>query len=136
MINHIDEFLHQELGIFLGWTGGVNKRSVSEQTLCFMLGLCRNLFFSSFPLKKGQWIKDGGLLLTNKCVGIIGCGGISTWQDAVEFILAGASAVQFGSVLGEHWTEVFAEINNGIKNYMEKNGYAKMSEMIGNAKRS
>ena len=69
-------------------------------------------------------------------VPIIGCGGISTWQDAVEFILAGASAVQFGSVLGEHWTEVFAEINNGIKNYMEKNGYSKMSEMIGNAKRS
>jgi len=69
-------------------------------------------------------------------VPIIGCGGISTWQDAVEFILAGASAVQFGSVLGEHWTEVFAEINNGIKNYMHKNGYSKMSEMIGNAKRS
>jgi len=69
-------------------------------------------------------------------VPIIGCGGISTWQDAVEFILAGASAVQFGSVLGEHWTEVFAEINNGIKNYMDKNGYSKMSEMIGNAKRS
>ena len=69
-------------------------------------------------------------------VPIIGCGGISTWQDAVEFILAGASAVQFGSVLGEHWTEVFAEINNGIKNYMEKNGYSKISEMIGNAKGS
>jgi len=69
-------------------------------------------------------------------VPIIGCGGISTWEDAVEFILAGASAVQFGSVLGEHWTEVFAEINNGIKNYMDKNGYSKMSEMIGNAKRS
>lgn len=69
-------------------------------------------------------------------VPIIGCGGISTWKDAVEFILAGASAVQFGSVLGEHWTEVFAEINNGIKNYMDKNGYSKMSEMIGNAKRS
>ena len=69
-------------------------------------------------------------------VPIIGCGGISTWLDAVEFILAGASAVQFGSVLGEHWTEVFAEINNGIKNYMDKNGYSKMSEMIGNAKRS
>jgi dihydroorotate dehydrogenase (NAD+) catalytic subunit len=69
-------------------------------------------------------------------VPIIGCGGISTWQDAVEFILAGASAVQFGSVLGDHWTEVFAEINNGIKNYMERNGYSKINEMIGNAKKS
>ena len=34
---------------------------------------------------------------------ILGCGGISTWEDAVEFILAGASAVQFGSVMGDHW---------------------------------
>ncbi len=46
------------------------------------------------------------------------------------------SFAAFVSVLGEHWTEVFAEINNGIKNYMDKNGYSKMSEMIGNAKRS
>ena len=69
-------------------------------------------------------------------VPIIGCGGISTWQDAVEFILAGASAVQFGSVLGEHWTEVFAEINSGIQNYMEQKGYSNIVEMIGNAKRS
>ena len=33
-------------------------------------------------------------------VPVIGCGGISTWQDAVEFILAGASAVQVGSAVG------------------------------------
>ena len=69
-------------------------------------------------------------------VPIIGCGGISTWEDAVEFILAGASAVQFGSVLGEHWTEVFADINSGIKNYMEQKGYSNIGEMVGNAKRS
>ena len=67
---------------------------------------------------------------------IIGCGGISTWEDAVEFILAGASAVQFGSVMGDHWTEVFTEINNGIQNYMEKKGYDTIGEMIGKAKRS
>ena len=67
---------------------------------------------------------------------IIGCGGISTWKDAVEFILAGASAVQFGSVLGEHWTEVFAEINSGIQNYMEQKGFSNIGEMIGQAKKS
>ncbi|KFM14334.1 Dihydroorotate dehydrogenase B catalytic subunit protein, partial [Marine Group I thaumarchaeote SCGC AAA799-O18] len=69
-------------------------------------------------------------------VPIIGCGGISTWQDAVEFILAGASAVQFGSVLGEHWIEVFAEINTGIQNYMEQKGYSTIGEMVGKAKKS
>ena len=39
------------LGIAVGWTGGVNKRSVAEQTLGFMFGICRDLFFSAFPLK-------------------------------------------------------------------------------------
>jgi dihydroorotate dehydrogenase (NAD+) catalytic subunit len=31
---------------------------------------------------------------------IIGCGGISTWEDAIEFFLAGASAIQLGSAIG------------------------------------
>ena len=68
-------------------------------------------------------------------VPIIGCGGISTWEDAVEFILAGASAVQFGSVMGDHWTEVFTEINTGILNYMEQKKYTTIGDMIGKAKK-
>ena len=47
---------------------------------------------------------------------IIGCGGVSTWEDAVEFFLAGASAVQLGSAVGDNWIEVFEDINNGIYN--------------------
>jgi len=66
---------------------------------------------------------------------IIGCGGISSWEDAVEFILAGASAVQLGSVVGDNWLSVFDEINNGIMKYMEKKGFSKIEEMIGRAKR-
>ncbi|NHH97960.1 Dihydroorotate dehydrogenase (NAD(+)), catalytic subunit [Candidatus Nitrosotalea sp. FS] len=66
---------------------------------------------------------------------IIGCGGISTWDDAVEFLLAGASAVQIGSAVGEKWTGVFSDINNGISKYMEKKNYRKLSEMVGIAKK-
>ncbi len=66
---------------------------------------------------------------------IIGCGGISTWEDAVEFLLAGASAVQIGSAIGEKWTGVFAEINNGISKYMERKNFTKIKEMIGLAKK-
>jgi dihydroorotate dehydrogenase (NAD+) catalytic subunit len=66
---------------------------------------------------------------------IIGCGGISSWEDAVEFILAGASAVQLGSVVGDNWLSVFDDINNGIMKYMEKKGFSKIEEMIGRAKR-
>lgn len=69
-------------------------------------------------------------------VPIIGCGGVSSWEDAVEFILAGASAVQIGSAVGDKWVSIFDEINNGILNYMEKHGYSKIGEMIGLAKKS
>jgi len=66
---------------------------------------------------------------------IIGCGGISDWEDAVEFILAGASAVQIGSAVGEKWTGVFSDINNGISKYMEKKGFSKISEVVGITKK-
>lgn len=68
-------------------------------------------------------------------VPIIGCGGVSDWEDAVEFILAGASAVQIGSAIGDKWVGVFSEINNGISKYMEKKGFSKIKEMVGIAKK-
>ena len=67
---------------------------------------------------------------------IIGCGGISTWEDAIEFFLAGASAVQLGSAIGDNWIDVFAEINEGIKQYMRRKNYSTIKEMIGNATKS
>ena len=72
---------------------------------------------------------------SQKNIPIIGCGGISRWEDAVEFILAGASAVQIGSAIEKKWFGLFDEINDGIKNYMSKKGYSKIEEMIGLAKK-
>jgi len=66
---------------------------------------------------------------------IIGCGGISDWEDAIEFILAGASAVQIGSAVGENWIQVFDEINKGMLGYMENKGFSKIEDMIGLAKK-
>ena len=67
---------------------------------------------------------------------VVGCGGISTWEDAVEFILAGASAIQIGSAIGNGWTGTFEQINSGIASYMNKKGYSELKEMIGIAQRS
>lgn len=67
---------------------------------------------------------------------IIGCGGISTWEDAVEFFLAGASAVQLGSAIGDNWVGVFEDINNGIIQYMKRKNYSSIKEMVGLAKKS
>ncbi len=67
---------------------------------------------------------------------IIGCGGISTWEDAVEFFLAGASAIQLGSAIGNNWIDIFEEINIGILQYMKRKNYSSIKEMVGNAKKS
>jgi dihydroorotate dehydrogenase (NAD+) catalytic subunit len=67
---------------------------------------------------------------------IIGCGGVSSWEDAIEFILAGASAVQIGSALVDKWVGVFSEINNGISKYMEKKNFSQIKDMVGIAKKS
>ena len=67
---------------------------------------------------------------------IIGCGGISTWEDAVEFFLAGASAVQLGSAIGDNWVGVFDDINKGILDYMNRKNYSTIKDMVGLAKKS
>ncbi len=62
---------------------------------------------------------------------VIGCGGISSWRDAVEFILAGASAVQVGSAIGADSIGIFGDINDGITQYMESNGFGSIRDMVG-----
>ena len=61
---------------------------------------------------------------------VIGIGGISTWQDAVEFFLAGASAVQVGTANFFN-PKAVEEIVNGIESYMEEMGYSSVKDMVG-----
>jgi dihydroorotate dehydrogenase (NAD+) catalytic subunit len=67
---------------------------------------------------------------------IIGCGGITTWQDAVEFLLAGASAVQIGTAVALENPDVFQAINRGIKTYLKKKHYKSVQEVVGVAHRT
>ena len=64
-------------------------------------------------------------------VPVIGCGGVMSWRDAVEFILAGASAVQVGSAIYYRGLGVFKAITDGLAAYMERTGYAKVADMVG-----
>jgi dihydroorotate dehydrogenase (NAD+) catalytic subunit len=66
---------------------------------------------------------------------IIGCGGVSSWEDAVEFILGGANAVQIGSAVAEKLGCIFSEVNRGISKYMEKKNFQKIGDMVGIAKK-
>ncbi len=64
-------------------------------------------------------------------VPIFGCGGISNWRDAIEFILAGASAVQVGTAIALRGLEVFRAISKGIEAYIKKKGFRSVGEIVG-----
>lgn len=63
-------------------------------------------------------------------VPIIGMGGIASAEDAVEMILAGASAVSVGTA-NFHNPAVTMEVVDGIAEYMERQGFEQMKDMIG-----
>lgn len=73
-LNNIDLKGCADRGVHIGWTGGVNRLSVAEMTLGYMLMLCRNLYVTSNELKQGIWNKSGGFQLSGKTIGIIGVG--------------------------------------------------------------
>ena len=64
---------------------------------------------------------------------VIGMGGIATAEDAIEFLLAGASAVSVGTA---NFYNPYAtvEIAEGIENYMRENGIEDVHELIGAVK--
>lgn len=63
-------------------------------------------------------------------ISIIGMGGISTWQDAVEFMLAGASAVSIGTA---NFVNPMAPIDilTGLEEYCQQRGYGSVREIVG-----
>jgi dihydroorotate dehydrogenase (NAD+) catalytic subunit len=69
-------------------------------------------------------------------VPIMGCGGITNWRDATEFILAGASAVQIGTAIALKSPNVFKTVNRGITAYLKKKGFRSVNEIVGLSHRS
>ena len=62
---------------------------------------------------------------------VIGCGGISDWRDAVEYLLCGASAVEVGTAMMDGGYDIFGEITRGIRGYLEANGFRAVKEVVG-----
>ena len=61
---------------------------------------------------------------------VIGMGGIATWEDAIEFILAGAAAVSVGTA-NFYNPRATVEIVEGIENYMKQYGIEDIRELVG-----
>ncbi|OGO32868.1 MAG: dihydroorotate dehydrogenase B catalytic subunit [Chloroflexi bacterium RBG_16_56_11] len=87
----------------------------------------------------GPAIKPLALSLVYEVAGavkipVIGCGGITAASDALEFIMAGASAVQVGSATFAN-PRAAIDVLEGIERFMEKEGVKKLGEIIGAARR-
>ena len=65
-----------------------------------------------------------------KRVPVLAIGGIATWQDAVEFIMAGATAIQVGTATFAN-PYAMIEIIDGLKAFMKRKGYKTIEEMRG-----
>jgi D-3-phosphoglycerate dehydrogenase len=71
-------------GVRLGWTGGVNRRSVSEMVISFSVAMLRHVPAANREVLAGTWRQHVGGLLTGRTVGIVGCGFIG--KDLVELL--------------------------------------------------
>ena len=61
---------------------------------------------------------------------VIGLGGIMNWRDAVEFILAGASAIQIGTANFIDPT-ITLKVVEGINDYLDRHGFASVADLVG-----
>jgi dihydroorotate dehydrogenase (NAD+) catalytic subunit len=64
-------------------------------------------------------------------VPIIGCGGIASWRDSVEFLLAGASAIQIGTAIALKGPNIFRHVTHGIETYLKRKGFKSVNEIVG-----
>lgn len=72
------------LGLKLGWAGGVNKRSVSELVISYSIALLHRAVFANAEVKNGKWAQIKGRQLSECTVGIIGCGHIG--KDVIRLL--------------------------------------------------
>jgi dihydroorotate dehydrogenase (NAD+) catalytic subunit len=86
----------------------------------------------------GPAIKPLALVLVYQVAGavkvpVVGLGGITTGEDAVEYIMAGASAVQVGSATFNN-PRAALDVLEGIQSFMEKEGIKSLKEIVGAAR--
>src|SRR6478609_9637071 len=64
-------------------------------------------------------------------VPISGIGGVSTWQDAVEFMLLGSTSVQVCTAAMKHGFRIVEDLCEGLTNWMDEKGFKKTTDFIG-----
>lgn len=62
---------------------------------------------------------------------VIGVGGVTTGRDAIEYFMAGASAVQIGTAIRTRGLDVFHHVFHEIDDFMEQEGFKNVAEIVG-----
>jgi D-3-phosphoglycerate dehydrogenase len=83
-LDMIDLEAMREYGKCLGWTGGVNRRSVSELVIAFAIAMLRHVPAAQREILSGTWRQLVGGHLSGRTVGIIGCGHVG--KDLVSLL--------------------------------------------------
>ena len=95
----------------------------------------RPVFDNVYAGLSGPAVRPISLRMTHQVahavkIPVMGIGGIAAWRDAVEFIMAGATAVQVGTATFTK-PDIALDIIEGIEAFMEKEGIANLSEIRG-----
>jgi phosphoglycerate dehydrogenase-like enzyme len=105
-LDMIDLAAARRHGVAIRWTPGVNRQSVAELTIAFMIALARSIHPLANELSHGVWRQPGGRQLSSATVGVIGCGHVG--QTVARLCRAfGASVVahdirEYGEFYREH----------------------------------
>ena len=62
---------------------------------------------------------------------VSGIGGVTTWKDAVEFLLLGASNVQVCTAVMKYGFRIIDDLTSGLSNWMDEKGFEKLEDFIG-----
>lgn len=104
-LDMIDFQAMERHGVELGWTGGVNKRSVSELVVSASIALMHRVSEANQEVRSGKWRQIKGRLLTEKTVGIVGCGFVG--KDVAVLLKAFGCKVLAHDILD--FSEFYAE---------------------------
>jgi dihydropyrimidine dehydrogenase (NAD+) subunit PreA len=72
-------------------------------------------------------------LVQNTPIHVFGCGGISKWQDAVEYLALGASAVQLCTSVMWEGFQIIDKLTNGLERFLKKQQFDDLTSIIGKA---
>ena len=114
----------------LSGLAGINLDTFSPQPTVEQIGIFGGY---SGPGLKPVSLRCTANVAQNVKIGIFGCGGITRWQDAAEYMTVGASAVQVCTAVMWNGYEIISKLKKGLSQYLDKKSYTSPADLVGKA---